>query len=119
VSTAVIKSIQVAGSTVEVLAVADDGVAYRVQTDGTLASLKAALQQATKKASDIRTKPEIAEGMTVDFTPAAVVIDPPAKLDAEREQWFAEKADHDTQLALARYPADFAARYKPDYGNLR
>lgn len=80
-STAVIKSLQVAGSTVEVLAVADDGNLYRVQTDGTLASLKSALQQATKKASDIKTKPEIVEGMTVDFTPVVVAQPQPTALE--------------------------------------
>lgn len=64
---AVIKSIQVSGATVEVLAVAEDGTSYCVQTDGTLASLKNALLQATKKASDLKTKPEITTGMTVDF----------------------------------------------------
>lgn len=115
-----IKSIQVAGSTVEVLAVAEDGSAYRVQTDGTLASLKAALQQATTKATDRRTKPELSEGMTVDFTPDVVVepADAP-KADLERDQWFADFAVELTLLRLRTLSADLQSRYRPEYGGLR
>lgn len=46
------------------------------------------------------------------------VAEPPTKAEQEQSQWFAEKADFDTQAALARYPADFAVRYKPEYGRL-
>lgn len=88
-STAVIKSVQVVGSTVEVLAVADDGNSYRLQTDGTLASLKVALQQATKKADDFKTKPEITTGQTVDFTPVAVVVKPPTQDQIDQQAFYA------------------------------
>lgn len=111
-STAVVKSIQVAGGTVEVLAVADDGNAYRVQTDGTLASLKAALQQATKKADDIKTKPEIVEGQTVDFTPAVVV---PITPDPERAQFFVDYRNRLQEQKRDKLDADLGARFRPEY----
>lgn len=111
-STAVIKSIQVAGATIEVLAAADDGNAYRVQTDGTLASLKAALQQATKKASDIRTKPEITLGMTVDFTPPVVV---PVTPDLERAQFFVDYRNRLQEQKRDKLDADLASRFRPEY----
>lgn len=118
-STAVIKSIQVAGSTVEVLAVADDGNVYRVQTNGTLASLKSALQQATTKASDLKTKPELSEGMTVDFTPvAATPIEPPSKEEQARIDYFRDRAEWLTQRELAEQPPELASRYLPEYGQL-
>lgn len=103
-STAVIKSIQVAGSTSEVLAVVDDGFPYRVQTDGTLASLKAALQQATTKASDRKTKPEIFEGMTVDFTPVAARV-PTAEEQSKTDALAAVFAFERSVRQQARYDA--------------
>lgn len=105
-STAVIKSIQFAGSTAEVLAVAEDGNAYRVQTDGTLASLKAALQQATTKASDRKTKPEIFEGMTVDFTPAVPVAVVPTQAEIDRNSFFL--ADRLVSVLLADQARGYA-----------
>lgn len=118
-STAVIKAIQIAGSVVEVLAVADDGTSYRVQTDGTLTSLKAVLQQASKKANDLKTKPEIAVGQSVDFTPIDVVPVDPAPPDPARAQFFADRNAELTQLELAKLSPDLQSRYKLEYGSLR
>lgn len=115
-TTAVIKDMQIVGNSVEFLAVADDGVPYRVLTDGTLASLKAGLQQATKKASDFKTKPEIVVGQTVDFTPSVVV--PPAT-DPIADQWWIDYRAELTALALASVSQKVRDGYKPDYGPLR
>jgi hypothetical protein len=83
---ATIKDLQPTSSGIEVLAV-NDGTAFRIQTDGTLASLKSGLQTVTTKHNDITTKPELSVGQVVDFTPVVPVVIPPTQAEKDRAAW--------------------------------